>query len=247
MASPDWLVRPFAHRGLHDRTKGIVENTGSAFQAAIDAGYAIETDVRASGDGEILVFHDATLERLTEGSGAVAELGATALKKTRFRGTSDKMFTLGDLLELISGRVPLLIEIKSGWSGQGPLEQRIAEYLASYQGHAAVMSFDPRSVAAFATATPDTPRGLVAGRFDDPLHWAGLTTWQRFKLRHLLSAFIARPQFIAYDIRALPALAPVAARTLFGWPLLTWTVRSKAERRTARKWADAMIFEGFRP
>jgi glycerophosphoryl diester phosphodiesterase len=247
MASPDWLVRPFAHRGLHDHTKGIVENTGSAFQAAIDAGYAIETDVRASGDGEIMVFHDATLERLTEGSGAVAELGATALKKTRFRGTSDKMFTLGDLLELISGRVPLLIEIKSGWSGQGPLEQRIAEYLASCQGHAAVMSFDPRSVAAFAAAAPGTPRGLVAGRFDAPLHWAGLTTWQRFKLRHLLSAFIARPQFIAYDIRALPALAPVATRTLFGWPLLTWTVRSKAERRTARKWADAMIFEGFRP
>ena len=152
-----------------------------------------------------------------------------------------------ELLDQISGRVPLLIEAKSGWTGHGPFEQQIARDLAAYGGPVAVASFDPRCIAAFAEAAPDVPRGLVSCRFDDPRVWRRLSAWQRFFLRHLLGSSVASPQFIAYDIRALPAMAPLLARQLLRWPLLTWTVRTEAELARARRWADAMIFEGFRP
>ena len=243
----DWLIRPIAHRGLHRAQDGIIENTASAFEAAIDANYAIETDVRTSADGQAMVFHDASLERLTTGAGAVAALAAEDLKKTPFRATGDRMQTLPDLLDQVAGQVPLVIEVKGDWNDQGPLERRIAADLADYEGHVAVMSFDPHSVKAFARAAPDIPRGLVADRCDDPHDWPTLTWWQCVAMRHLLSSLIARPHFIAYDIGALPALAPLTARYVFRRPLLTWTVRTKAERRRAERWADAMIFEGFGP
>ncbi|MGI9387983.1 MAG: glycerophosphodiester phosphodiesterase family protein, partial [Methyloligellaceae bacterium] len=146
----DWLIRPIAHRGLHRAQDGIIENTASAFEAAIDANYAIETDVRTSADGQAMVFHDASLDRLTTGDGDVATLAAAELKKTPFRATGDRMQALPDLLDQVAGQVPLVIEVKSDWNDPGPLERRIATDLAEYKGHVAVMSFDPRSVKAFA-------------------------------------------------------------------------------------------------
>lgn len=247
MPGLDWLKRPIAHRGLHDANSGIIENTETAFKGALDAGYAIETDVVFSGDQEVMVFHDPTLDRLTTAKGRVDMMSASDLKSVRFKNTNDRMQSLPELLEQVGGRVPLVIEIKSNWTDHGPLEQRLADCLEHYSGPVAVMSFDPRSVAAFAAMAPGIARGLVAEKFSDPHHWSGLTAWQRFRMRHLLSGFIARPQFIAYDIHALPACAPVTARHLLGWPLLTWTVRTEDERRRAARWADAMIFEGFRP
>lgn len=242
-----WLLRPIAHRGLHRAVDGIIENTSSAFEAAIDANYAIETDVRASADCQAMVFHDSSLDRLTTGGGAIASLTAAKLRKTPFRATGDRMQTLPDLLDQVAGRVPLVIEIKSDWNNPGLLEHRIAADLEDYDGHVAVMSFDPRSVDAFARAAPDIPRGLVANRFDNTHDWPKLTWWQRFQMRYLLTSLVAKPHFIAYDISALPALAPLTARYLFRRPLLTWTVRTEADCRRASRWADAMIFEGFRP
>ena len=247
MTALGWLKRPIAHRGLHDASRGVIENTVSAFQAALDADYAIETDVQASADGEAMVFHDGTLDRLTLETGAVRSRGAEDLKGAAFRDTDERMQSVSELLEQVAGRTPLVIEVKSDWTTYGPLEQRLAHVLKPYKGPVAVMSFDPRTVAAFAAAAPRIPRGLVAERFADRDSWPNLSSRQRLAMRHLLSAFIAKPQFIAYDIRALPAIAPLAARTLWRWPLLTWTVRTEAERATARRWADAMIFEGFRP
>ena len=247
MPGLDWLKRPIAHRGLHDAENGIIENTQTAFHGALKAGYAIETDVRFSGDGAVMVFHDPTLDRLTTLQGRVDAMSVPELKKVQYKDTSDRMQTLPELLEQVDGRVPLVIEIKSNWADHGPLERRLAECLENYTGPVAVMSFDPYSVAAFATAAPGVARGLVAEKFNDPHYWSDLTAWQRFTMRHLLSGFIARPQFIAYDIHALPACAPLSARHLLGWPLLTWTVRSQDERQRAARWADAMIFEGFRP
>ena len=119
--------------------------------------------------------------------------------------------------------------------------------LAAYRGPVAVMSFDPYSLAAFREAAPTLPRGLVSERFDDANDWPQLSLWQRLAMRNLLSSAIARPNFIAYDIRALPAVAPLVARLAFGLPLLTWTVRSNEERERALRYADAMIFEGIAP
>ena len=102
-------------------------------------------------------------------------------------------------------------------------------------------------MAAFREVAPLLPRGLVAERFDDRRHWPQLTLGQRFAMRNLLTSAIARPNFIAYDIGALPALAPLVARFLFGLPLLTWTVRTPEQRERALRYADAMIFEGIGP
>ncbi len=247
MANLDWLMRPIAHRGLHNTAKGIIENTASAIQAAIDAGYGIELDVQETSDGEAIVFHDHTLERLTKGNGLVHSLRAAELKRIRFKGTSDSMQTLPELLEQISGRVPLLIEIKSDWRTHGRFERRLADLLSAYNGHVAVQSFDPHVIKAFARAAPDIPRGLIAGPFLNPHFWGHLSPWKRFYMRHLLSAFIAKPHFVAYDIGALPSVATWIWRRVLKRPLLTWTIRDDAQKQLASREADAMIFEGFKP
>ncbi|GBE44524.1 MAG TPA: glycerophosphodiester phosphodiesterase [Rhizobiales bacterium] len=247
MAKLEWLNRPIAHRGLHDEAKGIVENTASAFQAAVNAGYAIEFDVQEAGDGAAIVFHDSTLDRLMEASGPVIALGFEQLKRINFKNVSDRLQTLPEVLELIAGRVPVLIEIKSNWRMRGPFEAELAQILKAYDGRAAVMSFDPNAVAAFAGHAPGFPRGFLAGPFRNPQYWGHLSRWQRFRMRHLLGAFIARPHFVAYDIEGLPSLAPLIWRRALNRTLLAWTVRSEPERQRAQRWADAMIFEGFRP
>lgn len=247
MASLDWLIRPIAHRGLHDAAKGIFENTRSAVQAAIDAGYGMEVDVQEAGDGEAIVFHDHTLDRLTKGTGAVNSRTSAELKHIHFKDTSDRMQTLSELLEQISGRVPLLVEIKSDWRKHGPFVRHLADILGAYDGQAAVISFDPFALKAFARAAPGLPRGLIAGPFRNLHFWGHLTPWKRFYMRHLLSALIATPHFVAYDIEALPSAAPWIWQRVLKRPLLTWTIRSDAQRQRAERCADAMIFEGFRP
>jgi len=241
------LKQPIAHRGLHDEKKGIVENSASAIEAAIAKGYAVEVDVQCAAHGIPVVFHDRTLDRLTGESGAVATRDEAALCQIPLCNSSDCILSLDGLLGLVGGRVPLLIEVKSTWSGDHAYEQNIATTLAAYKGHVAVMSFDPQSVAAFRRVAPSLPRGLIAERFEDKHYWPDLSAWQRFAMRHLLTAAIARPDFIAYDVRALPALAPGIARDVFRLPLLTWTVRSEADQANAQLFADAMIFEGIDP
>lgn len=246
MAALYWLKRPIAHRGLHDATRGIVENSASAIRAAMGKGYAVEVDLQCAAGNMPVVFHDATLDRLTHESGPVSARDVESLRAISLKGSSDKILSLPDLLGRVGGYVPLMLEVKSTWTRDGRFEANIAKQLAGYAGPVAVMSFDPYSVAAFRRAAPDLPRGLVAERFaGDP--WQDLSRRQRFAMRHLLTAAFARPHFIAYDIQALPAAAPLIAKTVCGLPLLTWTVRTDAERERALRYADAMIFEGIEP
>ena len=243
----DWLKRPIAHRGLHDEGKGIVENSASAIEAAIAKGYAVEVDLQCAGHGVPIVFHDRTLDRLTAERGPVADRDAAALCAIPLRNSENRILSLNGLLGIVDGRVPLLIEVKSTWSDDHTYERNIAAALSGYQGDVAVMSFDPDCVAAFRDVAPSLPRGLIGERFDDKHYWSELSALRRFAMRHLLTAAIARPNFIAYDIRALPALAPGIARDVFHLPLLTWTVRTEAEKPNAQLFADAMIFEGIEP
>ncbi|MGE5259825.1 MAG: glycerophosphodiester phosphodiesterase family protein [Actinomycetota bacterium] len=242
-----WLKRPIAHRGLHDAAKGIIENSASAVAAAMGKGYAIEVDLQCAANNVPIVFHDETLDRLTAETGPVSALSAEALCAIPLRGTSDRIQSLPALLDLVGGRVPLVLEVKSTWTREGKFEANIALLLASYPGPVAVMSFDPYSVAAFKEIEPSLPRGLISERFSDRRYWRNFTYAECFAMRNLLTSVIARPHFIAYDIKALPALAPLIAQHLFGLPLLTWTVRSKEERERALRYADAMIFEGITP
>ncbi|MGZ5863487.1 MAG: glycerophosphodiester phosphodiesterase family protein [Methyloceanibacter sp.] len=247
MSGLDWLKWPIAHRGLHDKSHGIIENSAAAVKAAIARGYAIEVDLQCTADRMPIVFHDRTLDRLTAATGAVLARTARELSTIPLKGSEDRILSLPDLLALVSGRVPLLLEVKSLWGEDRQFEANIVHTLAPYRGHVAVMSFDPHSVAAFRALAPALPRGLVAGRFKDQHHWSQLKSLQRFAMRHLLTAAFARPNFIAYDVKALPALAPALARSVFGLPLLTWTVRNAADRERAARYADAMIFEGVAP
>ena len=246
--APDWLTAaPVAHRGLHDAARGIVESTPSAFSAAIAGGFAIETDLQLSSDGEAMVFHDDTLTRLTERSDDIRTLSAAELKTVRYKDTTDRMITLGDLCDMTNGRVPLVVEIKSRFDGDRRLIRRIAEIVHAYQGPLALMSFDPDQVLAIRDHVPAVPRGVVAERYYRENEWRALPPERVRGMLHLRHAFRTRPHFIAYWINELPAPAPWIAQHIFGCALLTWTVRTPDQRARAARYADQMIFEGFVP
>ncbi len=247
MAAPGWLTeRPVAHRGLHDPAKGVIENTMSAVEAAIAGGFAIEVDLQPAAGGTPVVFHDDTLDRLTHGAGPVSALPVEALKDVAYRDTRDRIATLDELLEQVDDRTPLVIEIKSDFGGSRDFAGRVAERVARYKGRAALMSFDPGAVAAVRHAAPSVPRGLTAESYKRSS--SGETTPSpRALLRHLMHAVESRPQFVAYSVDDLPAIAPSVLRKALGRPLLTWTVRTPEQRRHAAEHADQIIFEGFVP
>jgi glycerophosphoryl diester phosphodiesterase len=248
MRAPDWLTaRAVAHRGLHDRVRGVIENMPGAAAAAIAANFSIECDIQLTADGEAMVHHDDALGRLTEGSGALLGKTSAELKQVAFKDTSEKMMSLGDLCALVAGRVPLVIEVKSHFDGDRRLVTRMAEVLASYNGPAAGMSFDPDQVMALRELLPSRPRGVVAEREYTEADWPEATPAQRHGMLHLRHAFRTRPHFIAWWVDELPAAAPWIARNLFGCALLTWTVRTPEQRAKAARHADQMVFEGFRP
>jgi glycerophosphoryl diester phosphodiesterase len=243
----DWLTaRPVAHRGLHDGVSAI-ENTLSAFRAAIDGGYAIETDVQISADGEAMVHHDFALGRLTLGSRQLAAMTAAGLKEVPFKATADRMMTLGELCDFVARRTPLVIELKSRFDDDMTLVARAAEVLQAYKGPAVLMSFDPAPIAVLRDIAPEIPRGIVAERHYDDEEWSDLSTSQKESLALLLHFQRTRPHFVAYHVKDLPSLGPWIARNVFRRPLLTWTVRTPEDQDRAKRWADQMIFEGFRP
>jgi glycerophosphoryl diester phosphodiesterase len=244
----EWLIaRPVAHRGLHDAARGVIENTPSAFTAAIAGNYAIECDIQISADGEAMVFHDQTLERLTEGNGRLDAMATADLKRVAFRGSADHMITLGELADLVADRAALLVEIKSRFDGDLRLVQRAAKVLSSYRGRVALMSFDPAPIAALRTLAPQLPRGIVAERHYIHPTWSPLPARTKRALAYFQHALQSRPQFIAYSVNDLASAIPRLARHVLRLPLLTWTVRSAVDRERASRYADQMIFEGFRP
>ncbi|MBI2714581.1 MAG: glycerophosphodiester phosphodiesterase [Rhizobiales bacterium] len=248
MPGLDWLTaRPIAHRGLHDAAAGVIENTASAFNAAIAGGYGIETDLQISADGEAMVHHDDALGRLTEGSTRLADITAAEIKAIRFQRSADRILTLGELCELVGGRATLVLELKSRFDGDRRLVQRAAAVLTNYAGPVAVMSFDPALVEAARHIAPGLTRGIVAERHYAHHEWDRLPPSEKRRMAHLLHALRTRPQFVAYSVRDLPAAAPLIARMMFGRPLLTWTVRNEADRQRALRWANQIIFEGIRP
>lgn len=242
----DWLTaRPVAHRGLHGN--GVVENSLSAAAAAVAANYAIEVDLQLSKDGEVVVFHDETLERLTRETGEVAARDAAVLKTIRLKDTNDTIPSLAELLQLVGGKVPLILELKSPWNGNTALAEKVAAQLMDYAGPVAAMSFDPALVIALKSHAPGLPRGIVAERWYKYVYWKFLKPQQKRSLGLLLHLFRTKPHFVAYAQFDLPAIAPLIARYFFGLPLLSWTVRTEKERDHVSKWVDQIIFEHIRP
>lgn len=241
----DWLTTlPIAHRGLHDKSKGIIENSTSAFAAAITAGYAIECDVRLSQDGEAMVFHDAKLDRVTAETGQLIDHSAREIAALTLAGSSDRVQTLAELLEQVAGAVPILIEIKSTGT-TGPLEARTAQLLHDYKGEFAVQSFNPFSMRWFAGTHPNVRRGQISGSLRGDLE-VKLSWLRRFALRNLLLMNVSKPHFISYEVSELPTLATSFVKRT-GHPLLAWVVKSDEDRARTEKYADNMIFMGFCP
>lgn len=248
MRAPAWLTaRPVAHRGLHDISRGIVENMPAAAEAAISGNFAIECDIQLTADGEAMVHHDDELGRLTEGRGALLTKTAAELRAVHFKDTPERMMTLTDLCDLVAGRVPLVIEVKSHFDGDRKLVTRMAEVLASYKGPAVGMSFDPDQVVALREIIPSRPRGIVAEHDYTAEDWPEASPTQRHGMTQLRHFLHTRPDFVAYRVNELPSAAPWLARNLFRCPLLTWTVRTQEQRARAARHADQIIFEGFVP
>jgi glycerophosphoryl diester phosphodiesterase len=244
---PDWFAaRPIAHRAYHDAASGRIENTLSAVQAAIDHRFAIEVDLQLTRDGSVVVFHDDTVDRLLQATGRVDAMTLAELKATSFRQGGDTVPTLEELLAKVTGKVPLVIELKSDWNGNRRLEQAVAPILAAYDGPAVVMSFDPASMAVMQWLLPEVPRGIVADRYTDLNEWGFLSPRQRFELRNLSAVPHVGASFISYDHNGLPSFAPSKMRTL-GLPVITWTIRSREQAARIAPFVDQITFEGFDP
>lgn len=248
-ALPDALTRsPVAHRALHDLKEGRPENSRAAIHAAVAQGYPIEMDLQLSRDGMAMVFHDYDLGRLTGQSGPVrgrdsAELSTIALAG----GDGEGIPELVEILDLVSGRVPLLVELKDqdGAMGPdvGPLEAAAASALSGYRGPVAVMSFNPHSVAEMARLAPDLPRGLVTDGYD-PADWP-LSSETCDRLRDIPDFDRVGAAFISHNIHDL-SRQRVHDLKAKGVPILCWTVRSPEAEAEARKVADNITFEGYR-
>ncbi len=224
--------QPYAHRGLHGA--GILENSRAAFKAAIEKGLGIELDVQAALGGDAYVFHDADLDRLTETSGALAQKTAPELELIKLKGMNETIPSLAAILTLVGGQVPMLIEVKSKSRAVGTLCLAVRRALEGYQGRIAVMSFNPEVGRWFHEHAPRIVRGLVVSE-------EGTKGLKGRAQRHL-SLWRARPDFLAYDIRDLPAAFPAGQRAR-GLKVLTWTVRTAEQEHVALACADEMIFE----
>jgi glycerophosphoryl diester phosphodiesterase len=240
----DWLIeRPIAHRGLHDKTRGIIENTASAFAGAIAGNYAIECDLQITSDGEAVVFHDDKLERLTEGSGLVKAQTFRQLQTVTLKNCADKMQSLSELLEQVDGAVPLVIELKSHWDGDIVLAKRALTVLEHYPGPYCLMSFDPDLVAAVAEFSPNSIRGITADQYIDP-SYDELPLERRLGLQRLDHLAATQPDFISFYFRELP-YAPVHELRKQGMPIITWTIRNAEQAAAARHYSDQITFEGY--
>lgn len=236
MADLSWLTaQPIAHRGFHDMNKTRWENTLSAFDAAATRGYAIECDVHLSSDGVPVVIHDDDLKRLTGHDGFVWQRTAAELGALKVGGTSDHVPTLPEMLDLVDGRVPLVVELKGIPGRDQGLVARVGAMLKRYKGKAAIMSFDHWLVRDFAKDAPGIPGGLTAYGRDNSLIEAHFA---------MLAHDIA---FTSYAAGDLPNPFVSFVRDRLSMPVITWTVHDQPAVDLTFKYADQMTFEGFEP
>lgn len=244
-----FLERPIAHRALHDAGAGVIENSLTAIDRAMRTGYGIELDLQLSSDGVAMVFHDDTVDRLTNATGPVRGRTAQELGDLRLLGTEDHIPTLSEVLEMVDGAVPLLLELKdqSGGLGQADadLERAVAMELEGYGGDVAVMSFNPFVVAQMRDLAPHLPRGLVTCGFI-PSQWPHLAPETCHALRSIASFGQVGARFISHDWTDLgsPRVAELKSQ---GVPVLCWTIRSPQDEAQARRVADTITFEGYLP
>lgn len=243
------FARPIAHRGLHDRATLLLENTISAAEAAIAGGFGIECDIQLSSDGEAMVFHDHSLDRLTDAQGPVVKRSAAALATLAVGGSADTIPSLTVFLDAIAGRTPLVIEVKSRFDGDLRLVERLAAVLEdrAFADPVVVKSFDPAVMGHLRRIAPSVPRGIVGQSRYDGEDVASLGMERVRTMTELLHWDATQPDFLSWRYADLPAAAPYLGRRLGGVPLMTWTIRNPDDGVRAREHADQIVFEGFTP
>ena len=238
------ILTDYAHRGLHDNEQGVPENSLIAFKYAVERGYGIELDIQLTADGEAVVFHDYSLKRMCGEDVKLSTLTLAQLKNYRLVGTKYTVPTFKEVLELVDGRVPLLVELK-GESGNTALCPVAAELLESYGGAYCVESFNPLLLRWFKKNRPDVVRGQLVTNLIKSKGAGNL--FRNFMLSSMLTNFLSRPDFIAADERYLKDMSVRFCCAVFGTKMFVWTVRQKEHFDINRENGDFSIFEGFEP
>lgn len=235
-ADASWIKDlPVAHRGYHDQNKTVWENTLSAFSRAVEAGFAIECDIQLSADSVPMVFHDHTLERLCGIKGDVREKMASELGLLAVGGTADRVPKLRQMLDLVKGKVPLVIELKGrNAEDDDGFAEAVLEVLEGYQGKVALMSFDHHLLRELKRLEAPYPVGLTAEGADPETF---------FKHDEAMQLGL---DFISYHWSHLPN-SFIDAQRAKGIPVITWTVRDEKARAHTYTHAYQMTFEGFDP
>lgn len=227
-----------AHRGFHDIKNGIPENSILAFKKAIQNNYIIELDVHITKDGKVVVFHDDNLKRVTGVDRDLKDLNYNDLKTLKLQGTNQSIPLFKDVLNLINGKVPVIVELKYDVKC-GILEKEVIKILKNYNGNFAIKSFNPFSVNYFRKNASTIPRGQLVSNFKDEK----MNIFKKIFLSKMLFNFISRPDFISCDIRALPnnKIEKIRKNKI----ILGWTVRNKEDMKKAKKYCDNFICENI--
>jgi len=230
----------YAHRGLHGG--GVPENSLAAFSAAVDAGYGIELDLQLSRDGEVMVFHDYNLERMTGRNALLTDLDADELRTLTLKDTAEKIPLLYEVLALVNGKIPLLIELK----GESATDMRLCEaaerILAAYEGPWCVESFNPMQLAWWKKHRPDVVRGQLVTNLIQKKDGSYSKNPIDYLLTSMTLNVCSRPDFIAADGR-MQNLSVTICKKLFGADQFVWTVKGKQSQQSVRENEQYPIFE----
>lgn len=235
-----WL---YAHRGLHDKRAGIPENSLAAFRRAVEAGFGIELDVQMSKDGVPVVFHDFTLERMCGVAGKVCDYSYEELRQFRLGNTKEQIPGFGEVLQLVDGRTPLIVELKIERTDMSVC-RAVDRLCSQYRGLYCIESFNPLAVFWYRWHR----RSIVRGQLSDAFLKEGVHVGTgSFLLQHLLLNWVGRPDFIAYNCKYPKMLSRRLCRSLYRSKAAAWTIRSREQLAEARKHFDIFIFDGFVP
>ncbi len=227
-----------AHRGLYNNSLRVPENSILAFEKAIKNGYSIELDVHVLKDGKVVVFHDDSLLRMTGVNKKIKDTNYEEIKDLKLMGSNEKIPLFSEVLKIVNGKVPILIELKYD-TKLGSLEDKLMETLKEYKGKIAVQSFNPLSIYYMKRKYPEVIRGQISSDLKEEKMNFGV----RVILKNMLFNFLTKPDFISYDIRSLPNRKVEKYRKKH--PVLCWTIRNKKELEFARRYADNFICENI--
>ncbi len=233
----------YAHRGLHDAQRP--ENSLSAFRAAVEHGYGIELDVHLLSDGNLAVMHDSDLKRVTGAAGRIEDLSAGQLAQYRLCGTQETIPLFREVLSLVNGQVPLIIELKAANGNHAALAEAVCRMLESYSGDYCLEAFEPRCLCWLRKHRPDIVRGQLTEDFFKT--GGNFSVLLKFAMKHQLLHFLTRPDFTAYNFDHRKTVSNFLVRRIWGIQGVAWTIRSKEDYDTALREGWIPIFENFTP